>query len=180
MDCLVHSEFLTLRLVLHLTSLADTVNETTSNSKVYGYNILVGTGAGCYLVAGFAIVQSVAPTHEIANAVGTMTISQDLGTVLFLAISGSLFHDVAVDKVGRALPDFSLAEIGNLIAGSSSRAFQTLTDAEKVLVIPQIASAMTSIWAFFLAAAALSVVCSVPLLKAKLGGGKKSEALVAA
>ncbi|KXH27269.1 major facilitator superfamily transporter [Colletotrichum simmondsii] len=157
-----------------------TVNETTSNSKIYGYNILVGTGAGCYIVAGFAIVQSLVPAHEIANAVGAMTISQDLGMVLFLAISGSLFHNVAVDKVGRALPDVSPAEIGNLIAGSSSRAFQALTDAEKALVIPEIASAMTSIWAFFLAAAALSVVCSVPLLKAKFGGGKKAEALVAA
>lgn len=91
-------------------------------------------------------------------------LAQDLGMVLFLAISGSLFHNVAVDKVGRALPDVSPAEIGNLIAGSSSRAFQALTDAEKALVIPEISSAMTSIWAFFLAAAALSVVCSVPLL----------------
>lgn len=104
------------------------------------------------------------PVHEIANAVGAMTISQDLGMVLFLAISGSLFHNVAVDKVGKALPDVSPTEIGNLIAGSSSKAFQALSDEEKVLVIPEIASTMTSIWAFFLAAAALSVVCSVPLL----------------
>lgn len=84
--------------------------------------------------------------------------------VLFLAISGSLFHNIAVDKVGKALPDVSHTEIGNLIAGSTSSAFQALTDAEKALVIPEIASAMTSIWAFFLAAAALSVVCSLPLL----------------
>jgi len=90
--------------------------------------------------------------------------AQDLGMVLFLAISGSLFHNIAVDKVGKALPDVSSTEIGNLIAGSSSEAFQALSEAEKALVIPEIASAMTSIWAFFLAAAALSVVCSIPLL----------------
>ncbi|KAK1597697.1 major facilitator superfamily transporter [Colletotrichum navitas] len=154
------------------TALMYTVNDTTPNANIYGYNILVGAGTGCYIVAGFAIVQSLVPVHDIANAVGAMTISQDLGMVLFLAISGSLFHNIAVHKVGDALPAFPHSEIGNLIAGTSSSAFQALTDAEKALVIPEIASAMTSIWAFFLAAAALSVVCSVPLLRAKLGGGK--------
>ena len=113
-------------------------------------------------------MQSLVPVHEIVNAVGAMTISQDLGMVLFLAISGNLFHNVAVDKVGKSLPDVSPMEIGNLIAGSSSKAFQALSDEEKALVIPEIASAMTSIWAFFLAAAALSVVCSVPLLVSRL------------
>ncbi|KAH8692506.1 major facilitator superfamily transporter [Phaeosphaeriaceae sp. PMI808] len=150
------------------TALMYTVDENTSNAKIYGYNILVGTGAGCYIVAGFAIVQSLVPIHDIANAVGAMTICQDLGMVLFLAISGSLFHNIAVDKVGKALPDVSPTEIANLIAGSSSKAFQALSEAEKALVIPEIASAMTSIWAFFLAASALSVVCSIPLLKAKI------------
>ena len=84
--------------------------------------------------------------------------------VLFLAICGSLFHNIAVDKVGRALPDVSKTEIGNLIAGTSSAAFKSLSEANKALVIPEIANAMTSIWAFFLAAAALSFVCSIPLL----------------
>ncbi|KAI4955792.1 Efflux pump dep3 [Alternaria rosae] len=156
-----------------LTSFTDTVNEKTSNANIYGYSILVGAGNGCYIVAGFAIVQSLVPAHGIANAVGAMTISQDLGMVLFLAISGSLFHNVAVDRVGKALPEVSPTEIGNLIAGSSSKAFQALSDEERALVIPEIASAMTSIWAFFLAAAALS-------LKAKLGDGRKDTAVTAA
>ncbi|KAI4698012.1 Efflux pump dep3 [Alternaria hordeiaustralica] len=155
------------------TALMYTVDDTTANASIYGYSILVGAGTGCYIVAGFAIVQSLVPVHEIANAVGAMTISQDLGMVLFLAISGSLFHNVAVDKVGKALPEVSPTAIGNLIAGSSSKAFQALSDEEKALVIPEIASAMTSIWAFFLAAAALSV-------KAKLGDGKKGAAVPAA
>lgn len=84
--------------------------------------------------------------------------------VLFLAISGSIFHNVAIDKVGKALPDVPPNEIGNFVAGTSSSAFQALSEAEKAIVISEIASAMKSIWAFFLAAATLSVVCSVPLL----------------
>ncbi|USP74006.1 Efflux pump DEP3 [Curvularia clavata] len=187
------------------TALMYTVDDDTSNAKVYGYNVLIGAGTGSYIVAGFAIVQSLVPIHEIANAVGAMTIckppwnmhsittsanptantcyinsAQDLGMVLFLAISGSLFHNVAVERVGKALPNVSEMEIGSLIAGSSSKAFQALSEAEKALVIPEIASAMTTVWAFFLAAAALSVVCSLPLLKVKLGREEKMATVVAA
>ncbi|KAF5665737.1 ABC transporter [Fusarium circinatum] len=168
-------------LALISSALMYTIDDSTSNGKVYGYNILVGAGAGCYIVAGFAIIQSLVPTHEIANAVGAMTIckSQDLGMVLFLAISGSLFHSVAVDKVGNALPTASDTDIGNLIAGTSSAAFKALSEDEKAIVIPEIASAMKSIWAFFMAAAALSFVCACPLVKAKLGRRKLEPTAVA-
>ncbi|KAG9499643.1 Efflux pump dep3 [Fusarium musae] len=156
------------------SALMYTIDDTTSNGKVYGYNILVGAGAGCYIVAGFAIMQSLVPTHEIANAV-----AQDLGMVIFLAVSGSLFHNVAVDKVGNALPSASETEIGNLIAGTSSAAFKALSEEEKAAVIPEIASAMKSIWAFFMAAAALSFVCACPLVTAKLGGKKLKPTAIA-
>ena len=52
----------------------DTVDTKTPTSNLYGYTILVGAGSGCYLVAGFAIVQSLVPIKDIANAVGAMTI----------------------------------------------------------------------------------------------------------
>ncbi|KAF5664284.1 putative DHA14-like major facilitator ABC transporter [Fusarium heterosporum] len=146
------------------SALMYTIDGDTSNYKVYGYNILVGAGAGCYIVAGFAIVQSLVPGHEIANAVSAMAISQDLGMVLFLAISGSLFHNVAVDKVGSALPGVSGAEIGTLIAGTSSAALQALSEDDKSLVISAIAGAMKSIWAFFMLAAVLSFVCACTLI----------------
>ena len=52
----------------------DTVSETTSNEKIYGYSILIGAGAGCYVVIGFTVVQSLVPARDIANAVAAMTI----------------------------------------------------------------------------------------------------------
>lgn len=84
--------------------------------------------------------------------------------VLFVAISGSLFHNVAVDKVGNALPGATEAEIGTFIAGTSSAAYKTLSDDDKALAIPEIACAMKSIWAFFMAAATFSFVCACSLL----------------
>nr|BAZ95819.1 cpaN1 MFS transporter [Curvularia pallescens] len=163
-----------------LTSIADTVDHSTNNAKVYGYNILIGAGTGSYVVAGFAIMQSLVPVQEISNAVSAMTISQDLGMVLFLAVSGSLFHNEAVDKVGKVLPDVSQTEIENLVAGSSSKAFQALSEMEKILVIPEIDSAISTVWAFLLSAAALSVVCSLPLLKVKVDRGEELAAATVA
>ncbi|GKT94814.1 major facilitator superfamily transporter [Colletotrichum tofieldiae] len=83
--------------------LTQTVTETTPNANIYGYNILIGSGTRCYIVAGFAIVQSLAPAHDIAKVVGAMTISQDLGIIIFLAISGSLFHNMVVDRFSKVL-----------------------------------------------------------------------------
>jgi hypothetical protein len=84
--------------------------------------------------------------------------------VVFLSICGSLFHNIAVDKVGTVLPYASEADIGNLIAGTSSVEYQALSESDKALVMPEIASAMKSVWALFIAAAALSFVCSLPLI----------------
>lgn len=56
--------------------ISGTVEENTPNAPIYGFMILVGAGAGCYIVAGFAIMQSLVPAGDTANAVGAMTICE--------------------------------------------------------------------------------------------------------
>ncbi|KAK1765886.1 major facilitator superfamily domain-containing protein [Phialemonium atrogriseum] len=140
-----------------------TIHADTPNTNIYGYTILIGAGAGCYIVAGFSIVQSLVLVTDIANAVGAMTIAQDLGMVLFLAISGSIFQNTAVQKIGSALPNASPAEIMQLMTGTSSAVYMDLFESDKRVVIPQITDAMSNVWFMFLVAAALSFVCSLPL-----------------
>ncbi|KAI9150599.1 Efflux pump DEP3 [Paramyrothecium foliicola] len=53
-----------------------TIDENTNNGKVCDYLILIDTGCGCYIVAGFAIAQAHVPPHDIANAVSAMTIGR--------------------------------------------------------------------------------------------------------
>lgn len=84
--------------------------------------------------------------------------------VIFLAIAGSMFHNLAVQKVGAALPDISASDIADLIAGTSSVAFQKLSDPDKAAVVPQIANALTGVWIFFLAGAVLSFLLTLPLI----------------
>ncbi|KAK3168685.1 hypothetical protein OEA41_005133 [Lepraria neglecta] len=148
-------------MILIGSALMYTVNTNTLTSNLYGYTILVGAGSGCYLVAGFAIVQSPVPVKDIANAVGAMTISQDLGMTVFLAISGTLYQNFSLHNVAPVLPNTSPAEIVNLIAGTSSQAYKGLSQEAKDLVIPQITDAMRNLWLFFLVGATLSFVLSI-------------------
>ncbi|EER28765.1 Major Facilitator Superfamily protein [Coccidioides posadasii C735 delta SOWgp] len=150
------------------SALMYTVNENSSNASIYGYTVLVGAGGGCYIVAGFAIVQSLVPPHDIANAIGALTIFQDLGMVMFLAVSGALFQNFALQNVGSVLPDLSPDKIKDLVAGTSSSTFKGLSEEAKSLVIPQIAVAMRSVWLLFLVGAALSFLLSLSLGKHKL------------
>ncbi|KAM5476781.1 Efflux pump dep3 [Microsporum audouinii] len=148
----------------------DTVNLDTSNAKIYGYTILVGAGTGCYVVAGFAIVQSLVSPKDIPNAVGAMAISQDLGMIVFLSLAGSIYQNLSLKEVARALPSASKSELTDLIAGTSSRSFKALSQADKDAVIPYITGPMRNVWLFFLVAAILSFLLSAMLGKTRLMG----------
>lgn len=55
---------------------ADTVHYDTPIANIYGYTVLIGVGAGCYIVAGFSVIQSLVAPSNIANAVGVMAIGK--------------------------------------------------------------------------------------------------------
>ncbi|KAB8069922.1 major facilitator superfamily domain-containing protein [Aspergillus leporis] len=161
-------------LVVTGTALMYTVDLNTSNAKIYGYCILVGAGSGCYVVAGFPVVQSLVALKDIPNAVGAMAISQDLGMVVFLAMAGSIYQNLALQKVAQAMPALNAADITNLIAGTSSRTYKALSEGERALVTPQITDAMSNVWLFFLVAGILSFVLTPPLGKTRLKGANSA------
>ncbi|KAH7390153.1 MFS transporter [Cadophora sp. MPI-SDFR-AT-0126] len=155
-------------LVLSGCALMYTINETTPNASIYGYTILVGTGAGAYIVCGFAIHQSLVSASEISNAVSAMTIAQIIGLVTFLATSGTLYQNISIQKLSHILPNFSKDEILDLTTGTSSAAYKSFSAEEQEAIIPQIMDAMSNVWMFFLVAAALSFVLSFLLTVSSL------------
>jgi hypothetical protein len=52
------------------------VRVSTSNERLYGYQILLGTGAGTYTQAGLAVIQAILPLAETANGVTLMLIGK--------------------------------------------------------------------------------------------------------
>lgn len=83
--------------------------------------------------------------------------------VIFLAMAGSIYQNLALQKVTEAMPALSAADITNLIAGTSSRTYKALSESERALVTPQITEAMSNVWLFFLVAGILSFVLTPPL-----------------
>ena len=51
-----------------LTKVA-TVTVTTSTASMYGYEILVGIGAGCYAQAGYAVIQAIVEPSMMAYGI---------------------------------------------------------------------------------------------------------------
>jgi len=86
-----------------------------------------------------------------------------MGMVLFLSVCGTVFQNTAIQEVGQALPQLSADEIADLVAGTSSKAFQSLSPSERSTVIMNITSAIRNVWLLFLVAAALSFAFSLPL-----------------
>ena len=87
--------------------------------------------------------------------------AQDLGMVLFLSISGTLYQNIAMQKVAKALVSTSDAEIVDLIAGTHSRAYQSLSESDKTILIPEVTEAMRSVWVLFVTGAAVSFLLSL-------------------
>lgn len=86
-----------------------------------------------------------------------------MGMVLFLSVCGTVFQNTAVKEVGSSLPRLSANEIAELVAGTSSKAFQSLSSSERSTAITNVTSAIRNVWLLFLAAAALSFAFSLPL-----------------
>ena len=49
------------------SALMYTVDENTSTAKVYGYSIILATGAGSIIQLGFVVAQAVVPRSEMSS-----------------------------------------------------------------------------------------------------------------
>lgn len=78
-------------------------------------------------------------------------------------MAGSIYQNLALQKVAHAVPALGAADITNLVAGTSSRTYKALSESERALVTPQITEAMSNVWLFFLVAGILSFVLTPQL-----------------
>ncbi|KAK4061646.1 uncharacterized protein Triagg1_10188 [Trichoderma aggressivum f. europaeum] len=140
-----------------------TIDETTSTSKIYGYEALSAIGIGLLFQIGYAVaVAKASPTDE-PKAIGFINVAQ-IGTIaISLAIAGSLFQNVGFDSLksafaGRHLPD---DYIRSALAGTLSPVFSS-GDAEIIHVaVVSVAGTIRKIFSTVAAAGALVVVSSL-------------------
>ena len=53
-------------LIIVGSALMYTVNENTSTARIYGYSIILATGAGCIMQASFIVAQAIVPRSEMS------------------------------------------------------------------------------------------------------------------
>ncbi len=143
------------------TTTLDTVNEKTSTSTVYGFIVLIGIGAGMFIQASFSVAQAKVTKDRAADAAGFISLAQNLGIALALAISGSIFQNKAVDGLRSVLPLVPTAVLRNAVSGANSNLFQTLAPDVGPRVLAVIVDAMSYTYVLVITAGALSIVGSL-------------------
>ncbi|KAH8807449.1 major facilitator superfamily transporter [Xylogone sp. PMI_703] len=153
-------------------SLMYTVNQDTSVARVYGFEALTGAGAGLYIQVSYAVAQAKVSPDRVADAAGFISFAQYLGITLSLAISGSVFQNVAFDRLVPLFPDQPADFVRNIITGTSGGLVQSLDPDLARKVLGAIIHAMSMTYVLVLTAGAVTVICAVLM---KVGGSQQSS-----
>ena len=146
---LVGSVLLCKSLMLELISgalayIVATITTSTPTAKIYGYEVLVGVGAGCYAQAGYAVIQAVVDPSMMAYGIAYMMLgrqsdlrsfiqpadfsctAQLLGIALGLSVAGSIFVNLAFKNLQQVVPGITSAQLETIILGTSGNFLTTL------------------------------------------------------
>jgi len=140
----------------------------TSQASIYGFEVLVGIGTGCFIQAGYAVIQAVVPPAEMAYAISYMMLAQLGGIAFGLAIAGAVFINEAISGLSSLLPDVSRSELQLAISGTSGAYFRSLPEELRLQATDTIVLALQKVFIPVYVGAAVSLVLSVCFTQRKL------------
>ncbi|KAF1817237.1 MFS general substrate transporter [Eremomyces bilateralis CBS 781.70] len=150
------------------SALMYTVDQDTSESRIYGYTVLVGIGVGMFLQASFSVAQAVVKAEDIPPAVGFITLAQFLGITMALAIGNSVFLNLSEEGISKILPNMSASEIQGAIEGAAGGLLERLTPEVKHQVLGAITDAIGETYVLVIAAGSLIALLSLLMKKERL------------
>ncbi|KAH8430508.1 putative MFS drug efflux transporter [Aspergillus melleus] len=157
-------------LIVAGSALMYTIDQNTSQSRVYGYSVLLGVGVGMFLQAPISVVQAVVSPENIAPAIGFITLAQFIGITTALAIGNAVLLNNSLGKIEHILPDVPSADIQAAILGAQSGLVQNLSSALKARVLDAIVSAIDDTYILTIAGGGLVAVLSLGMRREKLFG----------
>ena len=162
--CLIANVFLcelrsaAIMLVKHTNHEIALLNATTSQSYIYGFEALLGLGAGGSVQAGYAVIQTVVPATDLGYAVSFIMIGKDFlsalrteltlfpaqigGIALGLACASAVFINGATNSLRALLPGLSDPELQSAISGTGGRFLETLDENIRAQVVDAIVENM--------------------------------------
>lgn len=152
------------------SALMYTVEQGTSQGRVYGYSVPLGVGVGMFLQASFSVAQAVVSLENLAPAIGFITLAQFVGITLALAIGNAVLLNGCLDKIEAILPSVPSAEIQAAILGAQSDLVKNLSPELKTRVLDAIVKAIGDTYILTIAGGALVTLLSLLLRRDKLFG----------
>lgn len=141
--------------------LPDTVDKDGANGRVYDYTVIIAIGAVCFIQAGFAVAQAKVPRPRGSDAGGFIALAQNLGIVLALAISGSIFRNAAIGSLQKVLPDIPIDDLRGAVSGANSGLLAQLPPAIRDEVLSVVVAAMSKTYILVIIAGAVTIVGSL-------------------
>ena len=150
------------------STLMYTVDETTSNAKIYGYNIILGIGTGAFLQLSFTVAQSKVEKHILPIAIGFLTFAQLIGPAVALCITNAVFINEATSGILGLDSNLSVQVVQSATARASSRQIQGISADTQQKALQVIVQAMSKAYIVAMTAGALTLVMALFMKREKL------------
>ncbi|KAH8704708.1 major facilitator superfamily domain-containing protein [Talaromyces proteolyticus] len=146
------------------------VNSHTGNGAIYGYSVLLAIGCGLTIQAAYSIAPAKVGPARTADTVSFINSAQIGGVTIALSISGTVFQNIAYQRIQTATVGmgFTSADIHGAISGTKSIVFDNTSPEVRAQVIEGIVDAISQVYIMVISAGALGIVCSILLPREKL------------
>ncbi|KAH6675749.1 putative multidrug resistance protein B [Halenospora varia] len=147
-----------------------TVRAGTSTGAIYGFTVLIAIGAGLTAQIGYSVGSAKVQPQQMAAAIGFINVAQIGGLVIALAISGTVFQNIAFINLSKILSPlgYSSSDIHGAVAGSQSSLFSDLPSHIKGNAMEVIVQSISKTYALVITGGALCLVAGMFLKREKL------------
>ncbi|TVY18176.1 Efflux pump [Lachnellula arida] len=152
------------------SALLYTIDLQTSNARLYGFSILIGTGAGFSLQLPFSVVQSLVPPESIPKAVAFVTFAQLGAPSVVLSVANAIYLNEAKNNIARAITTISGSTVTEILSGVGSATFVTLDGAQQQIILEFIVGGLNRAYILSMTSGALAVILSLFLSRGKMFG----------
>ena len=142
------------------------ISPTTSDSAIYGFLILIGSGTGMCVQLGYAVAQAISPKFESEATISFVMQGQLLG--LIITCAGSLFITNSIKGLTAIFPNVSAADIKGAIAGTNAEFLKTLPLELQNEALAAIVQSMDTVFILEITAGAVVVLCGLLLTQKRI------------
>ncbi|KAL7946936.1 MFS general substrate transporter [Trichoderma barbatum] len=153
-----------------------TVDANTSTARVYGYSVLIAIGTGLPNQASYSVTPVKVATDPrygpqmVPDAIGFINMAQIGSIVHALAISGTVFQNLAFQNLKTALAGYGFTdiELHGAIAGTQSQLLAQASEIIRTLALDAIIKAMSRVYILVIVAGAVLLLSSIGMKTEKL------------